>query len=72
MINILCTEKNGKVVDILSVKEIDDIILISKNGILIRLAAKEISIIGRNTQGMRVMKLVSPDNVVAAEKVVGI
>ncbi len=69
VINIQCTERNGKVVSICPITENDDVILISKNGIVIRVPAKDISVIGRNTQGVRIMKLEANDKLVAAVKV---
>jgi len=69
VINIQCSDRNGKVVSISPVTDNDDVIFISKNGIIIRVPATDISIIGRNTQGVRIMKLESGDKVVAAIKV---
>lgn len=68
VINIKITEKNGKVMGINSVSDDDGIMLISRNGIIIRLAAKGISVIGRNTQGVRVMRLDESDSLVAVAK----
>ncbi len=70
VINIQTTERNGKVVAIKSVTDEDELMVISKNGIIIRMAAKDISVIGRNTQGMRLMKMREGDVVVSAAKVV--
>src|SRR3989338_6319760 len=69
VINIQCSERNGNVVSICPVTENDDIIFISKNGIIIRVPAADISVIGRNTQGVTIMKLKQNDKVVAAVKV---
>ena len=69
VINIQCSERNGKVVSICSVIDNDDVIFISKNGIIIRVPATDISVVGRNTQGVRIMKLEVNDNVVSAVKV---
>ena len=44
--------------------------LISKNGIVIRVPASDISVIGRNTQGVRIMKMEEKDKAVSAVKVV--
>jgi len=68
--NIICSERNGKVVGVRSVTDDDDLMFVSKNGIIMRTSAKGISIIGRNTQGVRIMKLDSGDKLVAAAKVV--
>ena len=46
------TDKTGEVVGIKVVKETDDIILISSDGTIIRLAVKDVSVLGRNTQGV--------------------
>jgi DNA gyrase subunit A len=70
VINIRITEKNGKVVCAKAVEDSDDIILISKNGIIIRTQAKDISRIGRATQGVRVMRLNESDCVVSAAKII--
>ena len=69
VINIQCSERNGGVVCICSVTDNDDIIFISKNGIIIRVPSTDISVIGRNTQGVRIMKLKDDDKVVSAVKV---
>jgi DNA gyrase subunit A len=68
--NIICSERNGKVVGVRPVTDYDDLMFISKNGIIIRTAGKGLSVIGRNTQGVRVMKLSEEDKLVAAAKVV--
>ena len=67
--NILCTDKNGKVVSINTVEDNDEIILISKNGIIIRVPVSGVSVIGRNTQGVRIMKLEAGDAVKAVAKI---
>jgi DNA gyrase subunit A len=69
VINIQCSERNGKVVSICPLTDNDDVIFISKNGIIIRVPAADISVIGRNTQGVRVMKLEANDKVVSAIRV---
>jgi DNA gyrase subunit A len=68
--NIICSDRNGKVVDVKEVTDEDQVLFISKNGVIIRTATKYISTIGRNTQGMRLMRLTDGDNVVAAAQVV--
>jgi len=70
VINIRSSEKNGKVVNISSVNEADDIMCISKKGIIIRMPVKGISTIGRSTQGVRLMRIGGDDSVVAVAKVV--
>ena len=67
--NIVCSERNGKVISIKSVIDDDEIFIISKKGVVIRTSAKGISVIGRNTQGVRLMRLGKEDKVVGAAKV---
>jgi len=69
VINIICSERNGNVVDVKSVDDEDQVMFISKNGIIIRTATKGISVIGRNTQGLRLMRMNDGDRVVTAAKV---
>jgi len=70
VINIICSERNGTVVAIKSVADADELMLISRKGILIRVPAKDISVIGRNTQGVRLMRLEDGDKVIGAAKIV--
>jgi DNA gyrase subunit A len=63
VINIKVTDKNGKAVAIKTVKEDDELLLITQSGIAIRIPANQISVIGRNTQGVRVIKLAENDKV---------
>jgi len=67
--NIICSPRNGKVMGIISVKDDDEIMVISKKGILIRIPVRNINIIGRNTQGVRIMKLGEGDKVVSIAKI---
>ena len=53
------SERNGKLIAANEVTENDQVILISNKGTLVRTKVSEISIIGRNTQGVRVIKLKS-------------
>ncbi len=69
VINIQTTERNGKVVGIASVSDDDELMFISRNGIIIRVPASDISVIGRNTQGARIMRMEENDSVVAVAKV---
>ncbi len=70
VINIKCTEKNGNVVVTKCVEGKDDIMIISQKGIMIRINAKNVSKIGRSTQGVRLMKLKPGDKVMAAAKII--
>ncbi|MFC1753516.1 DNA gyrase subunit A [Thermoproteota archaeon] len=68
--NIICSPRNGGAVAVLSVTDEDDVMFISKNGVIIRTDVKGISQIGRATQGFRLMKINSGDTVVAAAKII--
>jgi DNA gyrase subunit A len=69
VINIKSTDKTGKVAGILDVTAEDEILIITEHGKLIRVAASNISSIGRATQGVKVIELEEGDLVVSAVKV---
>ncbi len=69
VINIQTTDRNGKVVAIKAVKDDDEIIVVSKNGIVIRINVIDVPNISRNTQGVRIMKLKENDKVSNVERV---
>ncbi|MEK6903913.1 MAG: DNA gyrase subunit A, partial [Nanoarchaeota archaeon] len=71
VINIQTSERNGNVVGIKSVHEDEEILLMSQKGVVIRIPAKGISVIGRNTQGLRIMKLDEKDKVTTIAKIMG-
>jgi DNA gyrase subunit A len=66
VINMKTTDRNGKVVAILSVKEDTDIMIITKDGKIIRLESGEIRQAGRSTQGVRLVRMDEGDRVAAA------
>jgi DNA gyrase subunit A len=68
--NIKTSERNGKVVALQAVQSKDDLMMITANGMIIRTGLDEIRSIGRNTQGVRLIKLKPGDKLVAAEKIV--
>lgn len=68
--NIKITDKNGPVQAVMLVDGSEDLMLISKQGIGIRLKCSEISTIGRATQGVRVMRLNEGDRLAAAAKII--
>lgn len=70
VINLNITDKNGKVVGIASVEDSTELMLISQGGVLIRTTASQISVIGRNTQGVRVMKIEESDKVMSVATIV--
>jgi len=69
LINIKTTDRNGPVVAITSVRQEDELMLISASGMVVRIGATGISIIGRSTQGVRVIRLGDDDRLVAIAKI---
>ena len=65
IITIKTTERNGPVVAATSVLETEEVMLITNKGMLIRMPAKGISLIGRNTQGVRLITVESREEQVA-------
>ncbi|NLV46373.1 MAG: DNA gyrase subunit A [Candidatus Hydrogenedentes bacterium] len=65
IINIKTSERNGNVVSMLTVDDDDEIVLVGTDGTVIRTGVAGISTIGRNTQGVKIMKP-QPDAVVSA------
>ncbi|MCZ6786080.1 MAG: DNA gyrase subunit A [Planctomycetota bacterium] len=64
--DIQTTARNGKVMGVLMVDETDDIVLITAQGMVVRTRVSEVSVIGRNTQGVRVINLKAGDRLLAA------
>ena len=58
------TEKTGKVAGVSAVEEDDDLLIIASNGVIIRMAANEIPVYGRVTQGVRAMRIGEDNSVV--------
>jgi len=70
LINIKTTDRNGKVVALKAVGDQDDLMLISAKGIIMRTGLEQLREIGRNTQGVRLIRLDSGDKLVAVARVV--
>ena len=68
VITIKTTERNGKVVGLRIVTDDDDLMLITDGGKLIRMPVDGIPTIGRNTQGVRLIRLEEGEKVVAMER----
>ncbi len=64
------TEKTGDLIAIKSVLDNDDLMIINKSGLIIRLAIAELRVMGRATQGVRLIKLKDGDAIAAVTKVV--
>ncbi|MDZ4695493.1 MAG: DNA gyrase subunit A [Deltaproteobacteria bacterium] len=68
VITIKTTERNGKVVELRIVNDDDDLMIITDGGKLIRMPVDGIPTIGRNTQGVRLIRLDEGEKVVAMER----
>jgi len=69
VINMKVTPKTGKVVALKDVRDGDELMLISENSQIVRLAVKTIRCIGRATQGVRLKKLDEGDQIVAVARI---
>ncbi|RLF35975.1 MAG: DNA gyrase subunit A, partial [Thermoplasmata archaeon] len=67
---IITNERNGKVIWVKEVKDDEEIMLTSKNGMIVRIPVKDVRIQGRNTMGVRLMRLNEGDKVVSVAKIV--
>jgi DNA gyrase subunit A len=63
------TEKTGKLVAIKEVVDNDDLMIINKSGISIRISVEELRVMGRATQGVRLIKLNDDDAISSVEKI---
>ncbi len=67
--DIKTTERNGPVIGIASVRDDDELLMITSRGKLQRIVAGDVSIIGRNTQGVRIMSMDEADALAAIVRV---
>ncbi len=72
VIAIQTSERNGSVVGAILVRESDELMLISDGGTLVRTRVREISMLGRNTQGVRVIRLGGNERVVGVDRIEGL
>jgi DNA gyrase subunit A len=72
LINIKVDEKNGHAVYVFQVNDADTMVIITNMGKLIRINASDISVIGRNTMGVKLINLKESEKAVAAQKVIDI
>ncbi len=69
VIGMQATERNGAVVGAVQVFEGDEIMLISDQGTLVRTRVDEVSILSRNTQGVRLIKVKTDEHLVGVERI---
>lgn len=63
------TDKTGNLISIKSVTDLDDLMIINKSGVMIRLAVGNLRVMGRATQGVRLINLKGNDEIAAVAKV---
>jgi DNA gyrase subunit A len=69
IIDIRTSDRNGKVVNLLAVKDDDEVMMITKDGQIVRTKVAGISVIGRNTQGVRCIALNDGDKLVSVARI---
>ncbi len=69
VISIKLTEKGGKAVGLMNVRDEDELVMITSSGKLIRTVAGSISLLGRNTQGVKLMDVDVDDKIVSIGRV---
>jgi DNA gyrase subunit A len=69
VICIQTSERNGRLVGALQVSQSDELMLISSAGTLVRTPVADISVMGRNTQGVRLIRLDDGDRLVGISRV---
>jgi DNA gyrase subunit A len=72
VIALQITDRNGRMVGALQVSMDDEIMLMSQNGVLARTPVKDISVVGRNTQGVRLIRLEEADQLSGLERIDGL
>ncbi|MBU2965117.1 DNA gyrase subunit A [Amphritea sp. 2_MG-2023] len=69
VIAMQCTDRNGELIGAVQMFEGDDVMLISDQGTLVRTRSDEISVLGRNTQGVRVIRVAEDENLVGVARI---
>jgi len=69
VIGIQTSDRNGRLISAIQVADDDDIMLISNGGTLVRTSAREISTLGRNTQGVTLIRLRKEEKLVGLERI---
>ena len=69
VITLNITEKTGQLISINDVTDEDDLMIINKSGVAIRMGMEDLRVMGRNTQGVRMINLKNNDEIAAVAKV---
>jgi DNA gyrase subunit A len=72
VIALQITDRNGQMVGAVQVSIDDEVMLMSNNGVLVRTPVKDISVVGRNTQGVRLIRLEEGDQLSGLERIDGL
>jgi DNA gyrase subunit A len=70
VINIATSDRNGQVVDVAYVQEGDELLVITQQGMILRMQTNDVRAIGRATQGVRLIDIENEDKVVSIAKLV--
>jgi len=70
VITIKTSDKNGKMIAMKEVNDNDELVIITTNGMVIRQAVKELRVMGRNTQGVRLIRLNEDDAIADIARVI--
>lgn len=65
------TDKTGALISIKNVTDEDDLMIINRSGVMIRMAVEELRVMGRNTQGVKLINLKANDEIASVTKVPG-
>ena len=69
VISIQTNERNGEVIGAVQIRSDDEMMLITNHGTLVRIAVNDISAMGRNTQGVRLIRLTKQEKLAEVEKI---
>ncbi len=70
VITVKTSDKNGKMISMMEVLDNDELVIITNQGMVIRQSVKDIRVMGRNTQGVRVIRLKEGDEIADIAKVI--
>jgi len=69
VIGMRCSERNGNLVSAIQLEDCDQMMLISDHGTLVRTRVDEVPVLGRNTQGVRVIRLRGDEKLVSVDRI---
>jgi len=69
IINMKMVPRNGDIISVIDVSEDEDLIMMTESGMVVRIASSSINVIGRSTQGVRLIRLKEGDRLISVAKV---